>query len=407
MARTTGKSMETLTHMMHKGEITTAMLEHSFVTATSEGGRFYKMMDKIGETSIGRMRKLEGQWVNLKIQTGQALTPIVSGLMTWGEKLLSILHVNEKISGTLKGQQAEIVGLVGAITSLNEGNATRKNMLQELLDKYPEFFAGLNAETAKNQDLLNVLQKVNGEYDKRINRAGNKELHEEYQKYYRGAAGRVENFSILKSLVEQGKYDQAKIIGNRLMPGNIMDYEFTDAYKKRTLERIGRSLSNATKEANKYKGLDNSVMASDAVATMEEIIAFRNDKKNSKIAGSSAFMQEFKNMYAAVGFNSATGKADTAKLAGYDFGAIKALMAGDIKTKKVNAGEDVSGGEGKAVAQGITGGGPRVVNINGVNMKLADTLNVNAADGKDLLKQLEPELESFWLRILNSGASVQ
>lgn len=408
MARTSGKSMAELTHMLHKGEISTAMLERSFVTATSEGGRFYRMMDKIGETSVGRLKKLEGQWQNFKIQTGQALTPIISGLMLWGEKLLSLLHVNEKVSESLRGQHGEIIGLVGAITSLNEGNAIRKNMLQDLLDKYPEFFAGITAETAKNQDLLNVLEKVNGEYAKRVAKAGNKELHEEYQKYYQGASGRMQSFSVLQSLVKQGKWEEAKIVGNRLMPGNIMDYEFSDQYKERTLKRISRSLLNSTNEANKYKRLDTGVLASDAVITMQEINDFIADKKNSKIARSSDFLKEYKNLYASIGYDPATGRSSSEKLAGYDFTTIKALMAGNIKSKKTTGGGEGGTTEGgKDVASGITGGGPRVIHINGVNMKVADTITVQTADTKAFMDKLEPEMKNMFLRLLNSGASVE
>jgi tape measure domain-containing protein len=70
-------------------------------------------------------------------------------------------------------------------------------------------------------------------------------------------------------------------------------------------------------------------------------------------------------------------------------------------------GGDYSGLKDNSVAQDITSGGPRVININGVVMKLAETLQVSAANADDFLNQLEPKMEEFWLRLLNSGAKVQ
>ncbi len=411
ISRTTGKSMAELKEEMHKGGISAYMISHAFETATSQGGRFYKMMDKVGETVVGRMKKLEGQWINLKIQAGEAMMPIVSGLVTWATKLLSVLHVNEKVSDNLRGQRAEITGLVGAITSLNEGNATRKDMLQELLDKYPEFFKGLDAETAKNIDLANAVAKVNGEYDKRINRAGNNELHEEYQKYYRGAAKRVEFFSVMQSLVKQGKYDEAKIVQSRMMPGNIPEYQLNANYKAQVLARLQKSIASSGGEASKYKTLDNNVLGANAGAFIsDELMPFYNQqKKKGTVLNTAKKMAEFeaemKAMYSGIGLQN--GRAANARLAAYDFGKIKSMMAGNIIGKNAGTGEEAGGNAGKEVAQGITGGGPRVINIRGVNMKLTENMNVNTTDAKEFLKQLEPEMESFWLRVLHSGAAVQ
>lgn len=62
---------------------------------------------------------------------------------------------------------------------------------------------------------------------------------------------------------------------------------------------------------------------------------------------------------------------------------------------------------GRATASGITSGGPRVININGLTMKLAEKMEIAAMDGKQFLNDMEGAMEDFWLRVLNSGASVQ
>ena len=87
-------------------------------------------------------------------------------------------------------------------------------------------------------------------------------------------------------------------------------------------------------------------------------------------------------------------------------------IAGNSKENLVNKnnkgdGSDYSGDPEGSTAKGITGGGPRVININGLHMKLAEKIEVMATNGKDFLEKLEPEMENFFLRVLNSGASVQ
>lgn len=68
-------------------------------------------------------------------------------------------------------------------------------------------------------------------------------------------------------------------------------------------------------------------------------------------------------------------------------------------------GDKKDGKEGK-VSSGITGGGPRVVTINGVKFmeKLADKLEINNQGDMDKIQQVFQEM---FLRILNSGASLQ
>lgn len=63
------------------------------------------------------------------------------------------------------------------------------------------------------------------------------------------------------------------------------------------------------------------------------------------------------------------------------------------------------GGDGDSTARGITGGGPRIINIH-IN-KLVEKLEVHAVNVDEGLKNMEDKIEEHLLRVLNSGAAVQ
>ncbi|RXK57570.1 hypothetical protein ESA94_20440 [Lacibacter luteus] len=91
-------------------------------------------------------------------------------------------------------------------------------------------------------------------------------------------------------------------------------------------------------------------------------------------------------------------KNNVAKTTATDIGKdnpFKALGGGDKKDKKDGS-----------VASGITGGGPRTININGVTFmqKLADKVDINNQGDWNTIEQ---KFQEMFLRILNSGASVQ
>lgn len=75
------------------------------------------------------------------------------------------------------------------------------------------------------------------------------------------------------------------------------------------------------------------------------------------------------------------------------------------------AGEDggiergVSSGAARSMAGGITSGGPRVININGV--KFTDKIELHSVNVKEGVNELQGMLEEMFLRILNSGAVLQ
>lgn len=76
ISRTTGRSMAELRKDMEAGLITTKMVTDAFASATSEGGRFNGMLEKIGETTAGAQSKSQAAWDQAKNDVGEALAPL-------------------------------------------------------------------------------------------------------------------------------------------------------------------------------------------------------------------------------------------------------------------------------------------------------------------------------------------
>lgn len=80
IAETTGESMAELKKRMEAGGISASEVTQAFVDATSEGGRFNGMMDRLADTTGGRMAIAMASLEKAGIQLGQALEPLLTQL---------------------------------------------------------------------------------------------------------------------------------------------------------------------------------------------------------------------------------------------------------------------------------------------------------------------------------------
>lgn len=101
MAKQTGKSMEQLKDEMSKGQISAEMLEAAFRGATEEGGQFYGMMDKIGDTASGKLAVLLGDLKAKLTAMAESLLPTVNVVLDAGIKLVANFENIVAVVGTL------------------------------------------------------------------------------------------------------------------------------------------------------------------------------------------------------------------------------------------------------------------------------------------------------------------
>ncbi|MEM8506238.1 MAG: tape measure protein [Bacteroidota bacterium] len=91
IAEETGKSLPELRKEMERGAISTAMVERAFARATSQGGRFYKFLEKQTGTVAGKWQIFTGKVQIFTAQWMQKLMPALGRFLDWGIKVVDFL----------------------------------------------------------------------------------------------------------------------------------------------------------------------------------------------------------------------------------------------------------------------------------------------------------------------------
>ena len=398
ISQMTGKSIGQLRKEMENGAISAEMVTKAFEHATSKGGKFYNMMNEISDTPFGKKQMLKGQWQAFKISLGEMLTPVAEQFMDLGTSVINALNPHKRMSQTLLAEKMETNALIQSISKLNEGNQQRRAMLQFLTAKYPELLGNIDLEKVTNEELLKKLNEINDAYQRRIDIAASGELIDAMKNQIKQLDDAFMKSSVYAQLLKNGGIENLAKVDS--FGAGMISWLWGEKGGIKRLSNIAdksQAQASQLRQQLEFKQRQDEEMKN--MAMVEDIYAKiqSGDKSiTAKVAN------EVKRIMPDVQlFRNSDGTINN--LVGYDFGKLK---AGGINGKTGATGVSGESG-GKSVASGITGGGPRVVNINGVNMKLSDTLTVNTTGGEDFLKQVEPRLEEFFLRVLNSGASVQ
>lgn len=133
----TGRSLASLKDDMSKGKIGANMVEEAFRLATSEGGRFYGMMDKISNTSGGKLSTFLGVLRNkLAKWSKDNLAPILKKVFDFGTKLVEgfgvVSSAIQKLIEPIKPLMAAIFQLTSLIFGFSDGSLTAQGALDIL-----------------------------------------------------------------------------------------------------------------------------------------------------------------------------------------------------------------------------------------------------------------------------------
>lgn len=102
---------------------------------------------------------------------GSMLAPVSLALAGLGG-LAALMAANaletKTHTGALEQEREELNTLVDAITSTNVSEANRRDLLNELQQKYPSFLGNLSTEKVTNDQLKTALEAVNKQYEQKI-----------------------------------------------------------------------------------------------------------------------------------------------------------------------------------------------------------------------------------------------
>lgn len=398
----TGRSMADLRKDMENGLITFGMVEGAFKSATSEGGKFNGMLEAMADTTYGRMQLLSGAYEKFKIDVGNALIPVAEGLMDAAQSTLSFLNISKSVPEVLAGERAEISGLVSMITTLNIGNRERATLLDTLVKKYPDLFGAIDKEKITNEQLLGTLRQINGLYKERIELAGTQALKDSYGNREQEQLKEVIRLSGIVKALTMGDNMGAKSLSPGWERFAAGAYGNELEFYKTKLSTTQSYYEHAKKQRELLEGpmrLQQKIVdAADAKAMAPEIIAFLSQKGNLPAQDADRFKELQRQMKMGGGLSS---------------GMIAFIQAtkNRMSPGNITPGATVTSGTGAddktATGKAIAAGGPRTINIHGVNMKVADTIQLSVSNAQDFVNELEPQMKEMLLRLLNSGAAVQ
>lgn len=123
ISKKTGRSMSDLKDAMSKGEISIAMVEDAFKSATSEGGQFAGMLEKQSKTLVGAQSNLEGAIQKLTNAVGEKLEPMMVEAFNGGYDAINNLtetlentYINFERIGRIIAEVAAVYGTYKAVS---------------------------------------------------------------------------------------------------------------------------------------------------------------------------------------------------------------------------------------------------------------------------------------------------
>ena len=375
ISKKTGKSMGELRKEMEKGQISFQMVEDAFKSATSEGGRFYKMAEKQSQTVNGKWSTLMDA-INTKfMKLGEKLNPITSKIIDFFINMVDgaskVYHWFNNLGPVAKTFAVGLGVLAGVILAYNAYVAIASMVTTAWtavtgglavafqLTGIPLIVASIVALIAV---IGYVIYKTDGWGKTWTNTM-------EYMKL---------------SFTQMGAWLSLQWLNvqNTFLSG----FEVIQKgwYKLKSL--WDKNASNA--------GL--AKIQDDRNKRAEEILKQQNKVSELSKARSAMTVWEVK-------WNNKK-MSDVVKDIKKDVG---------LETTKTNIGENTdAAGKGSAskalkdTTKGITGGGTRATNINITLKNLVETLNVNSANLTEGVNEIEVKVREALLRVLNSANGV-
>lgn len=179
ISQKTGKSMGTLRKEMEKGAISASLVKQAFKDATSQGGKFYGMMEKQSSTVKGKFSTLKDSATLTAKAFGNILLPATKNLLDSTiylsdqfrkvvETMAGMDDISKKLNQSFDTQKSHITKLTQTINTLQtktnktvEEEYNLKQAKKDLIDLYPDLKDQIEDEITKYGKLEKAIISVN------------------------------------------------------------------------------------------------------------------------------------------------------------------------------------------------------------------------------------------------------
>jgi tape measure domain-containing protein len=351
----TGLGMSDLKKQMEAGAISFDMVKSAFVSATSKGGTFYDMTNKIAKTDFGKWNAFKGSLEAFATKIGGMLAPALGDLIT--NYLNPMLDTFSQMATWIQSN-ADWLGLLVTVV----GSA---------ILVYQGVILATKAWAAA-QTLLNVAMAMN---PIGLVIAGIAAL----------VIGIVYAWNKFEGfrMVVLGLWDSFKQVFENI--GNYFKMIFApigealDAFEKRDFKRMGKAVGQLAYNLSPVGMVVNT-------AKFAQNGGFTNGVVDAYKTGAA----KGKNPLAKIVKKGAEEQATQSNDSVFD-----SLKATAKKKKDKEADKDVTG---------VTGAGPRTINIT--VQRFTDKVEIHSATLTEGVSDIEKSFTEMFLRVLNSGASI-
>ncbi len=393
-------SVGQLRKAMEGGKISSQMVARSFEIATSKGGKFADMMDTIATTSFGKMKILEGQYENFKINVGNALMPLAESLMTVGSKTLDWLNISKSAPEVLNGEIGEINMLVKTITELNSKNDLRGKLISQLVTKYPEYFSNIDKESVSNNKLLDTLNGINRAYQKKIDLASSDLVISSNKKIIGEEQPEWIRKSTIASSLQKKDFRTAK---NNMKWYEELDYDFghwlkgnaqyVSNYKSEAADSK-TEVEKATAENSKEEFYNRALKKRDELESVYNYSNFKGwDKKRL-----GAFYSEKNKLRKIIETGGLSTYTNTGLL-GFDNSKMNRLIDGNGNPANTNTAADNAAKTSSERAMS----GQKQINITIQSLGGIEKIEMHGADTTKGFDEIEKKVKETFLRVVNSA----
>lgn len=169
LAAVLGKTPAEIKRLVFEGRIGFPLVRQALMNLTSEGGRFFNLMEKQSQTFSGRLSTLAGNWELVQERIGksinQRLRPFVNAAIDvtgrWTE-------ATEKGSEEIRRQAIVARGLFAALQRGNQTERERGSIINMINDRYGEYLDNMLTEKTSTQELDDAYKKLNSTLRNRL-----------------------------------------------------------------------------------------------------------------------------------------------------------------------------------------------------------------------------------------------
>lgn len=309
----TGKSMFELRKEMEQGKISFDMIKQAMIDATSEGGRFYGMMNKQSQTLEGRLSTLADKWSLVAKNIGDFFLPVAKAAVNVFIRLGdSVLYIQNQLAKLDHPLQRAYIGLQKFFGLQKQSSLvfTMKSNISTESEKATQSVQKLTTGFRSSAAAVESVTRAH-----RANHAVHKQAVTEQINDYQKLQNKVSELrNNLMIMATQGKNS------GDLWTKSLQNYQNAQA----KLDAVNKSIeTNATTQIGSYDALNN------------KITELRNNLQNMAVAGEAGTpaFDAMKNEYVEATNQMENANTQVANAAGVDWKNI----ASSIKTNLASA----------------------------------------------------------------------